>query len=231
MHSSTLMRAESYVRSGKIVIAMPTPAKKTVARKTAPGVSGGRVQKKNHWGPTDDPFKSVQPELRLEQKKPGPGFRHVVSRADVKAFIEIIPDWPELSRGIDMIKLAPGRYGNFGTYWYGYTEHGVIYLRAWEEDLHKIWSNRFFQANRLLIERLGVPYEQEEDLWRPAFTENTARAFMLLDVFLHEIGHHHDRMRTRSKKDCPDGEPYAERFALELGERMWNDFAKRFPIY
>lgn len=209
---------------------MSHSARKTVARKTAPGVTDGRVDKKNHWGPTDDPFKSIQPEMRIEQRRPGWGYRHVVSRSDVQSFLEIVPEWEKLSEGIDLILLAPGRGGVFGTYWHGYTDHGVIYLRAWPTELHESWSDEFFQLNREVVERLRIPFEKEEDRWELDFTEETARAFMLVDILLHEIGHHHDRMRTRSKKQCAEGEKYAERFAHELRARVWPEYVRRFRL-
>lgn len=35
------------------------------------------------------------------------------------------------------------------------------------------------------------------------FTNKTAGAFMLMHVFLHELGHHYDTMQTRKKQDSP----------------------------
>jgi hypothetical protein len=199
-------------------------------RKTNPRVIGGKVQKKNHWGATDDYYVEPQLSLRFERKKPGLGYRHVVSIGDLKEFIAILPDWDELSKGLDAVILARGSPYSFGTYSYGYTEHGFIRLRAWSEGLEREWGDSFFQENRPLIDRLHVRYERDGPNWIMRFDENTARGFMLLDVFLHELGHHHERMRTRSKRGDGITEPYAEAYAREYGERIWNDYARRFRI-
>jgi hypothetical protein len=52
------------------------------------------------------------------------------------------------------------------------------------------------------------------------WTENTARAYQLLYMFLHELGHHHDRMTTRSRRATARGEPYAESYANRDTERV-----------
>ena len=53
---------------------------------------------------------------------------------------------------------------------------------------------------------------------------------MLLDVFLHELGHHHDRLHTRSKRGCARGEPYAERYAKRHGNQLWKRYIERFGL-
>lgn len=40
---------------------------------------------------------------------------------DVERFIELLPDWEELSRGLDAVVLAPGSH-----YSYGYHRSGVV---------------------------------------------------------------------------------------------------------
>ena len=65
-----------------------------------------------------------------------------------------------------------------------------------------------------MLDRLGVPIEPvfdspegDEECCRPnlfsqvcRFTEASARGFQLMHMFLHELGHYHDRMTTRSKR-------------------------------
>jgi hypothetical protein len=53
---------------------------------------------------------------------------------------------------------------------------------------------------------------------------------MLMDVFLHELGHHHDRVTSKRKKDCGRGEAYAEEFARTMAKRIWPDYVKRFEV-
>ena len=59
------------------------------------------------------------------------------------------------------------------------------------------------------------------------FTETSARGYQLLSVLLHELGHHHDRLTTRSR--CVGrGEPYAERYAIEHTDLIWERYLRAF---
>ena len=45
-----------------------------------------------------------------------------------------------------------------------------------------------------------------------------------MHVFLHELGHHHDRITTRSMQTPSRGEGYAEEYAHRYGEQMWQKY-------
>ncbi len=49
-----------------------------------------------------------------------------------------------------------------------------------------------------------------------------------MDVFLHELGHHHDRMTTRSRSQAARGERYAETYANRYAERIWDAYQAEF---
>ncbi len=57
------------------------------------------------------------------------------------------------------------------------------------------------------------PCRKNEDNYVIEFDEFTARAFQLIHVFIHELGHHQDRMTTRSKKSAARGESHAEAYS------------------
>ncbi len=84
------------------------------SRKSAPEVKGGQVQKKNNWALTPNYYSHAQRELVIDRKRPGAGYRHLLKKRDILDFIAILPDWAELSRGLDAIVLAPGRENYFG---------------------------------------------------------------------------------------------------------------------
>ena len=61
---------------------------------------------------------------------------------------------------------------------------------------------------------------------------NTAqvRAYQLLHVFLHELGHHHDRITTKSRAETARGENYAEQYAFKHEALIWERYIERFGL-
>jgi hypothetical protein len=130
-----------------------------------------------------------------------------------------------VSEGLDWIVLSGA------TYCMGYHVRGLVAVcawdaRLWDEDLCKDW----YWDHEEILDRLGVEVWKEGPRWVAAWTEDQARAFQLLHVFLHELGHHHDRITTWSEQRAARGERYAEQFAVELAEWMWDDFVQVFPL-
>ena len=62
------------------------------------------------------------------------------------------------------------------------------------------------------------------------FTESQARAYQLLHILLHELGHHHDRITTKSQVRASRGEPYAEAYALQHEALIWERYLDTFGI-
>jgi hypothetical protein len=155
-------------------------------RRTATKVRNGRVQQKNRHLPT-----GLEGYV-LDRQSPGRGFRHVVSKRDVQAFIDLIPDWPKLSQRLERIVLASPSTSDGEYAFYHREETGAIFLTAWEEDLWVELSRGYFDAHQSIFEKLGVSYDGAGENVFCRFTEAQARAFTLLHVFMHELGHHHD---------------------------------------
>jgi hypothetical protein len=61
------------------------------------------------------------------------------------------------------------------------------------------------------------------------WTVEQARAFQLTYILSHELGHHHDRMTTRSWR-VARGEPYAEAYALDMMRAVWPEYVRRFAV-
>lgn len=195
-------------------------------QKTDPKVIGGLVQKKNNWAPTADYYNSEQPTPTIDRKRPGQGYRHLLKQNDIHAFIGILPDWKELSVGLNAIVLAPGRWDA-----YGYHRRGVVHVCAWDEDLWMRLTSEGFEAERQIIEKLGVPCEKRGDVMLCKFTEDTARGHQLLATLLHELGHHHDRITTKHKIGPTRGEPYAVEYAKKYAERIWVSYQEIFGVF
>jgi len=142
---------------------------------------------------------------------------------DIEAFIRLLPDWPELSCGLNAIVLAPGEY-SIG----GWHTPGVVGVCAWEADLWIDYAVSHYEDHKAILERLGVRSHEIKNGVMCEFTEAQARAYQLLHILLHELGHHHDRMTTKSKVRASRGEPYAEQYALAYEARIWEQYQEIF---
>lgn len=209
-------------------------------------MKNGRVQKKNRHVP------SRALALVLDRESPARGYRHVVTKNDVRRFIDLLPDWAELSVGLTSVVLSRGGTSYDGMYCAFPSERSsVVHLSAWRQDLWVPVDTEYFEAHREVLAQLHVAWEHdvharaqhehvdsEEDergAWEQnekkvvcRFTSDQARAFMLLHVFLHELGHHHDWMTSRVPRATWRGESYAERFAVERGIELFEPYVAAF---
>jgi hypothetical protein len=162
----------------------------------------------------------------IDRKRPGVGYRHLLRKKDVVKFLGILPDWNEISRGLNAIVLTHGDVEEFG-----YHIPGSIHIRAWPREMWITVTNEYYRKSANLLVRLGVPSESDgSDGFVCKFSEETARAHQLLDTFLHELGHHHDRMTTRSKTRASRGEPYAEAYARKYEAKIWRRYQGVFEL-
>ena len=195
-------------------------------RRSTPKVIDGQVQKKNRHRLTPNYWNTVQDLLVVDKERAGRGYKHLLSKSDIYEFIEIVPEWDRLAEGLDAILLAAGEDDCHG--WYDHL--GVIGICAWERDLWSVVDNYFFDQHANLFKRLGVPCERREQVYICKFTESTARAFQLLHILLHELGHHHDRMTTRSQRATVRGETYAENWSFKYEAKVWTAYLERFGL-
>ncbi len=106
----------------------------------------------------------------------------------------------------------------------GWYDDGIVAICAWERSLWRNSDPRFYEDHRDILARLDVPCEKKSGGYLCKFTERTARAYQLLHIFLHELGHHHDRMTTKLQQEGSRGEDYAEQYALEHADTIWNRY-------
>jgi len=194
----------------------------TFNRRTATKVKDGRVQRKNRHRPTE------HDGYVLDRESPGRGFRHVLSKRDIQAFIDLIPDWHRFSERLGRIVLASRSDDCDGLYeFYHREEAGAIFLHPWPDDLWRQIATPYFDAHQHLFQTLGVSYDRREDSVLCRFTEGQARAFMLLHVFMHELGHHYDRIHQKHLGSSK-GEDYAERFATSRFDQLFAAYVRAF---
>jgi hypothetical protein len=193
-------------------------------RKTTPKVKDGKVQKKNRSELSRHYKNYIQDRPFIDRLPPGPGYRHVLLKRDVEAFLEILPDWDELSKDLDAVLLAEGDLDCFG--WH---RPGIVAVCAWERELECESARLFVDEHREVLDRLGVPCERRShQVYYLRWTEQSVKGFQLMHILLHELGHHHDRMTTRSRREASRGENYAEQYALRYADRIWDEYFKRF---
>lgn len=193
-------------------------------RKTTPKVRDGKVQRKNRTDLSRHYRNYVQDKPVIDRLRPGPGYRHVLFKRDVSRFIGLLPDWTELSRDLDAIVLVPGEDSCLG--WH---TPGIVAVCAWERGLVCEWSGSFVDEHASVLDRLGVTYRPcPDDAYHIQWTEASVRGFQLMHVLLHELGHHHDRITTRSMRRASRGEPYAESYALAYADRIWDEYFRVF---
>lgn len=182
---------------------------KNYYRKTAPKVKTGTVRKKNRWDATPNYYNTPLAYPVFDKEKPGRGYVHLIKRKELSRFVSIVPEWDILSKGLNAVVLTSG--DNDGM---GWCHKGVIGICAWERKI--VWDDcepDFFQNHKRLFDKLGVPCWKSNGNYHVEFDRETAKAFQLVHVLVHELGHHHDRMTTKSKKRTARGESYAEAYA------------------
>ena len=107
---------------------------------------------------------------------------------------------------------------------------GVVAICAWPRALWVDYDQEFYAEHRGVFERLGVAVEKRKGSVLCRFTEAQVKAYQLLHILLHELGHHHDRMTTRSRRDSARGEHFAEQYALRYEQTIWERYVEIFGL-
>jgi len=193
-------------------------------RRTALKVRNGTVQRKNRRARTPHYLNDDMPELVIDRRRPGRGYRHVANKEDVRRFLHILPEWPVLRIGLNAVVLDAGHEDCMG--WH---RPGVVAICAWDTDFEWLDCNPwFYSEHAVLLKKLDVPIYHDEYRIQVHFTEETARAFLLIHVLVHELGHHHDRMTTRSQRQTARGEGYAEAYARRYEDEVLARYQRMF---
>jgi hypothetical protein len=196
-----------------------------VHRKQSPKVRDGRVQKKNNWNRTIYYSQVKGLGFVIDRDRPGKGYRHLLLKDHIERFCGLLPDWDELSEGLDAVILVPGVPGK-----YGWNQDGLIGINAWPRELHEVVGPKWAAHEAHILERLGVPVVKRGPKVLLAWTEETARAYQLVDVFLHELGHHHDQMTTGGQRRTSRGESYADSYAKRHCDQIWTSYIDEFGL-
>ncbi len=74
-----------------------------------------------------------------------------------------------------------------------------------------------------MVSWLGVRGEIRGNHCVCHFSDWQVRAYQLLHIFLHELGHHHDRY-------ADNGEDYAEHYARKYESAIWDRYLVEFGL-
>ena len=195
-------------------------------RKSTPRVIGGVVLRKNNHKKTPNYWNTKQQDVIIDIEKPGKGYKHFLKKKDVLKFIEIIPNWAEISKDLDAIVLASSDIDCDGYY----NNDGVVCISAWEKEMDIWLDEQYYKNHQSLFERLGVKITQEGKHFFCEFNEDQIKAYQLLHILLHELGHHVDRIKTKSKITAARGEKFAEDYAFEHEKIIWKTYQEQFNI-
>ena len=168
-------------------------------------------------------FGSCSTHPPIHRQSPTIGHRHILTKSDVSRFIRLIPDWDASSHGLRAIVLAGAREDCDG--WY---REGVLAICAWTGHMTWDLDIPWYQAHRGLLDRIGAEIDIDRGDVTCHWTDSTVRAYLLLHVFLHELGHHVDRVASGAAGRYPGGEAWAERFAFEYEALVWERFVREF---
>ncbi|MEM9547175.1 MAG: hypothetical protein AAGA77_14435 [Bacteroidota bacterium] len=200
--------------------------KRSINRKTTPGVKGGKPLRKNNHQLTPNYWNTAQEDVQIDEQKPGKGYKHFLKKRDIIRFIEIIPNWELLSVDLDAIVLENGESDYDGIY----DNNGVICISAWEKEQDIIINKSYYKEHEKLFLKLGIQTTKREDGFFCEFTVDQIKAFQLLHILLHELGHHFDRIKTKSKYRSSRGEKFAEDFAYINEKEIWEKYQEVFDV-
>jgi len=195
-------------------------------RRSATRVVGGRVLRKNDWRPHHGDYIAVpQAEIRIDRRSPPPGFRHLITVAQLRDFLDLLCDWEEMAVGLDAVVLDDA------THTMGWHRYGVVAVCPWERELW--WPDAddwFVGEHRDILDRLGVDVRRAGEQTVLRWTEPQARGFQLLHVLPHELGHHRDRVTTRRAQRAGRGERFAEAYARRVMDDVWDSYIEAFGL-
>ena len=192
--------------------------------RTATKVKSGTVKYKNRWDPSPNIYNAEFDVPFIDKEKPGRGYKHLLRKHEVAAFLELLPKWEQLSQGLNVILLSSGEYDALG--WH---ESGIVAICAWHRDIY--WEKcipSFVEEHKDLFNKLGVPFKFTGRFYEVDFTIESAKAFQLVHILVHELGHHHDQMTTKSKISAARGEPFAESYAKEFEDEILSCYRETF---
>ncbi len=176
---------------------------------------GGEVNLRLPFAPPEDwhePAEQRSDGYRVVVQPPGPGFRHVVTAAEVRARLDGLPK--HFLRDLEVVQLSRMTRKKCSFPCYGMQWGNALYLYPLEEDL----VETFYQPPRPSLVNESRMYggrwrHVAPSTWQLIWNPKTIKDFYLNNILIHELGHLLDDRNT----SYVDRERYAEWFAIRYG--------------
>jgi hypothetical protein len=171
-----------------------------------------------------EPSAKPSSKYRVVVQPAGRGFRHVVTKEDVRTRLAQLPGW--MIEPLDVVQLSQMTRKKLRSPCYGMQWGSTIYLYPIEESLVETFPYPPVPAQRIEAAMYGARWEVAGvGTWKLTWTEAAIRDFYLNNVLIHELGHILDSRNNSSR----DRERFAEWFALEVGYKASRraDLARR----
>ncbi len=165
------------------------------------------------FDPTEDWYEPAeQRDYRVIVKKPGHGYRHVVTKEQIRSRLAQLP--PHFLRDLEVVQLATVTRKKERCPCYGLQWGTAIYLYPFDETLTEEFDQPPPRSLIIEAKMFGGRFVQDTPRsWKLIWTETAARDFQLNNVLIHELGHLVDLRNTT----YIDQERFAEWFAIRYG--------------
>jgi len=150
-------------------------------------------------------------DFEIVVQQPGPGYRHVLTPADVRARLAQLP--PQFTRALEVVQFSQITRKKQSYPCYGMQWGAAIYLYPVEESLVEHYPHAPKPTQRIEAAMYGGRWEQNGGRWLLRWSEEAIRDFYLNNVLIHELGHLLDQRNS----GFADRERYAEWFATRFG--------------
>jgi hypothetical protein len=161
-------------------------------------------------------------DYRILVQSPGPGYRHIVTPAEVRARLAQVP--VHFLRELEVVQLSRMTRKKQSFPCYGMQWGNALYLYPLEESLVESFDcpprPNLVNETRMYGGRWAEP---SPGTWTLTWSEHAARDFYLNNILIHELGHLIDDRNS----GYIDRERFAEWFAVQYGYRATGGQAAR----
>jgi hypothetical protein len=161
----------------------------------------------NWYEPTEE-----RKGFRFIIQKPGEGYRHVCTPAEVRERLAQLP--ASFVDPLEVVQFSQVTRKKQSYPCYGMQWGSTIYLYPIEVDLVEHYAQPPRPSQMTEARMYGGRWVQESQrTWRLVWTEQAIKDFYLNNILIHELGHLLDERNSRSV----DRERFAEWFAVRFG--------------